>query len=146
VSVQSELHFHADLYCHRLAVFHRGLELPGLDCLDCLLVETHSEIAANFNVARLAIGADDQPQHTGSLIFGLPGFFRVFRLRLINRLGRGDAAAYPEYPATRTTAAALAYARTGAHTNSAAGTRANATARAGAVRRRPGGQARHGIT
>src|SRR5437868_15135595 len=84
---------------------------------------------AYFNVARLAIWADDQPQHTGSLIFGLPGFFRVFRLRLINRLGRGDAAAYPEYPATRTTAAALAYARPGAHTNSAPGTRTNATPR-----------------
>ena len=80
------------------------------------------------------------------MIFGLASFFGVFRLGLINRLRRGDAAAYPEYAATRTTTAALAYARTGAHTNSAAGTRANATARAGSVRRRPGGQARHGIT
>src|SRR5207237_9260100 len=134
-----DFHFQAYLDCHRLAFFHGRFQLPSLDCLDGLLVQSHSQIAAYFNVARLAIWADDQPQHTGSLIFGLPGFFRVFRLRLINRLVRGDAAAYPVYAAGRTTAAAFAITGSRTYANPAARTRANAATVTCPVRWRPGG-------
>jgi hypothetical protein len=39
VLVKTETHFHADLYIHRPAIFHGGLEVPLLDCFNRFRIE-----------------------------------------------------------------------------------------------------------
>src|ERR1019366_7516387 len=73
--VQPEIYFHVDHHGDRLAVLAGGLELPQLDGLDGLLVQSHAQRALDADLLRTAIGADHQPQHDSSLVLCFAGFF-----------------------------------------------------------------------
>src|SRR5882724_4548957 len=74
-SVKMERNFDANRNGYRFAIFHGGLELPLIDRLNCLFVETQSQAAGKMNVARPAIRTNDQADRTGALILCLAGFF-----------------------------------------------------------------------
>src|SRR5579864_3527373 len=143
VSVQPEINFHVDLHRYRLSILHGGLEFPVAHRLDGFLVQSHAQRARHLDVMRPAIRTHNQPQHAGTLIFGLARLLRVFRIRRIDRARSGHAAAYTENPAPDTAAPAWTNSRPSTRTHAATRTRADATARTGTV----GGRAcwNHGL-
>src|ERR1039458_128331 len=60
-SVQVEVYFHRNFDTHGLAVFLRWLELPGLDGLHGLLIETISERSRDMDVRWEAVLVYDEP-------------------------------------------------------------------------------------
>src|SRR5579864_9422466 len=116
LSIETEVHFNIDLYCHRLAVFHRRLEFPIAHCLNRLLVQSHAQRARDLDVAWMSIGSDDQPQHAGSLVLRLAGLFRIFGIGRIQRARRRHTTTDAEDTAANT--AAVTRADTGASTRS----------------------------
>ena len=59
--VQPEIHFHADLYGHRLAILHGRLELPFADRFNRLLIQPHAKSASHTDLARRAVRVHNHP-------------------------------------------------------------------------------------
>src|SRR6266550_1358274 len=78
--IQAEIYFNVDRYRDWLAVLHGRLEFPLPHGFDGLLVQAQAQTAGNANVARLAIGTDDQIENAGSLILRFAGFFGILGL------------------------------------------------------------------
>src|SRR5207249_3611975 len=100
--VQPEAHFHVNRYCHRLSIFHRRIKAPVLHRFNRLLVEAHSKLASDANIARLAIGTDYQHQDTNTLILRLASFFRILRIWSRDCARGGNSTANAEYAAADT--------------------------------------------
>lgn len=120
--VQPKTYFDIDLHRYRLAIFHGGFELPGLNRFDGFLVKPQAQAAGYTNVSWLAIRSHDQPQNACALILRLASFFRVLGIRLVHNPWGADAAAYAKYSTADSATAALTYTRPSADTNTAAGT------------------------
>src|ERR1700757_1736056 len=97
---------------HRMTVFHRRLKLPVLYGFDRFFIEAHAQTGLNTNLARPSIDAHDQRQRADALELCLAGFFREFRLRLINPSRRRNSSADMEDPS----AGAAALSRTKSRT------------------------------
>jgi hypothetical protein len=60
-SIQPETHFDVDLHSYRFPILHGGFKLPLLHSFNRFFIEAKTERSGNLDVARLAIGAHDQP-------------------------------------------------------------------------------------
>src|SRR5579864_6695002 len=133
-SVQPEIHFHADIDGHWLAILYGRVKTPIPHCLDSFFVEPKSEAAQHLHVTRTSVGPHDQPQHDHALIFRLARFLRIFRIGLEDCPGGRDSAADVKHASTDTTALAWPDSGTFSRTYAAAGARSNAAARTSSVR------------
>src|SRR5579863_7432694 len=131
---QAEINFDRGADVHRRAALHAGLELPLLNRLDRLLVQTHAEALDDVNIARVTLHIHDHRQHHRTAVLGLARFFRVLRIHFEYHGRLTYSAANAEH------AAADAASRSGAETaavarsQAAAAAAAHAAAEAGAVR------------
>ena len=103
-SVQVEVDFDRDLDSDRMPIFHGGLELPVFHGFDGLFVQAHAQATQHPDVARAAIGSDDQAESADTLVFRFASFFRKFRLWGVNLARRGNAATYVEDASASTAA------------------------------------------
>src|SRR5579863_1706785 len=126
-----------------MAVFHCGFELPVLHRFDGFFVEAHAQAAEHANIGRTSVNPHDEAQRAHTLVLGLAGFLREFRLWRVNRSRRTDASANVEYSSTGAATLTGAEARTTAGTHATTTARTDAAAGARAVRGQHG--ARHGI-
>src|SRR5450432_3510037 len=133
--VKPEGDFHANLNVDRLAILHRRIELPFLDCFNGLCIQPKPQTLNDMHVAGMAGRVYDQAQDAGALCLSLARFLGVDRIRRGNGLRSGNAAADVIYATTD--AATCARADTGAvaYAQASAGTGANASAGAGTIRR-----------
>ena len=95
--IESEAHFHADLYIHRPAIFHCRLEAPLFYCFYGLGVEPETETADYSYVTRMSLVIDDKPEDACSLRLGETSLLGIFRIRSAHGLWRGYAAANFEH-------------------------------------------------
>src|SRR5690348_10544180 len=84
VSVQVEVDLDRNRNRHRMSILHRRLKLPILHGFNRFFIEAHAQAGLNTNLARPSIDAHDQRQRADALELCLAGFFREFRLRLID--------------------------------------------------------------
>src|SRR5258708_1882909 len=143
--VKPELNFYVDRNRDRFPVFLSRVEFPLIHGLDRFLIQTQSQAAGYMDVAGPSIGADNQAKNAYTLIFGLAGFFGVFRIRGEDRLWRAHTAAYLEHAAANSAAAAFTNAGAGANANSATAAGTDSAAGAGAIGRRSGWHSCSGI-
>src|SRR5262249_13201738 len=94
-SVQAEHDLDADLDGNWSAIFQGGSEAPPADSFRCFFVEAHAERARDTEFAGAAFGVDDGPEHHTPLVFSLASFFRVFGIRIVDGVWRGNASSNP---------------------------------------------------
>src|SRR5215469_3223943 len=136
-SEESKFYFDADCYSHRLAVLLGRFELPGTHSFQRLLVESQAQAALHFQTARTPGSIDDQSQNHSPLILSLAGFFRILRIGLVDRAGRGYAAnARTEDSAAVSTAGTRTNTASDPGADSTATSRADSSSATYAVRRR----------
>src|SRR5438445_1890131 len=126
--VKPELNFDIDRNRDRLAIFKSRFKLPFVDRFHRFFVESQPKAARELDLAWLAVGSHNQTEHAHSLILRLARFFRVLRIRSIDRLGRTHSATDSEHPAANSATAALANSWARADANSAAAAGTNSTA------------------
>ena len=86
-----EFDFHANLDIHGFAILKSRLKAPLADGFERLCVESQTQAANHFNIARTSGCIDDQPKHASSLLLGSARFFCIVRIRGRNGLRRRDA-------------------------------------------------------
>src|SRR6516164_171672 len=104
ILVQPEVNLDVDLYGDRTAVLHGGLEAPPVDRFDGFLVEAHAQRTGDFDVSRLAVRPNDQPQNYDSLKLRLTGFFGVFGIGSLQGARSRDSVANVKGAAAESTA------------------------------------------
>src|SRR5205085_1116111 len=100
---------------------------PRLDSFDRLFIQTQSQRACNFDVARFAVRTNDQPEYADALILCLARFLRILGIGLEHDTRCRNTTAYAENATARTTATAFAVSGTAADSNAA--TRSGSDAR-----------------
>src|SRR5208282_4404634 len=91
---QPEIDFHVEVYRDRLiaGADHR-LEAPLAHLPDGALVQTHAQATNHAHIRGRSIRKNGDLHEHGALESGLPGLFRVGRLRAIDAHGLPDAVA-----------------------------------------------------
>jgi hypothetical protein len=65
-----ECHLNCDLSRNRLAILHSRFKFPRLDSIDRFFIQPFPKGCQHFNIARIAVGADDQGNYACALELG----------------------------------------------------------------------------
>src|SRR5436309_13950343 len=99
---QPEVHFDVRSHDNRFAVLQAGLEAPLVDRFDRLLIEAQTDSLHHTQIARMSGLVDFNVENYGARVFCFAGFFRVFRIDLVQDGRLADSAADAVDAATNT--------------------------------------------